>query len=100
MVGNGFNRYPCQNKGRFEHDGRKYCKIHHPITVKKRVAAREKEYLKRRLDRLVELHAHELLEALKAVTALADLKCGNLHADEVAIINMGKTAIAKAEGKS
>lgn len=39
----GVSFHRCTRKGRYEHEGRWYCKQHHPDTVAKREEERERE---------------------------------------------------------
>lgn len=43
QVWSGYQAYPCNKTARYEHEGRWYCKKHHPPTVDaKRIAKNEK----------------------------------------------------------
>lgn len=43
QVWSGYQAYPCNKTAKYEHEGRWYCKKHHPPTVEaKRIAKNEK----------------------------------------------------------
>ena len=44
QVWTGLRYYPCNNIGRQEHDGKWYCKRHHPPTVAAKEAARKEKW--------------------------------------------------------
>ena len=102
-VWGGFSPYSCGKKAKHEHEGKWYCKTHHPPTVQAkkeaRIERREKQFAEQR-ERLAQKEAQraeqrrradlypELLEALRW-TARA------LHAEHPAAIK-ARAAIAKA----
>ena len=114
----GHTKYlPCGKTARYEHEGRWYCKRHHPPTVEAKLDARNKKWEEDSRSRLQAIkEANEaraemqrraaaydgliaqrdaLLEALKGLVAWAD----DLRRDDpVEDLRKARAAIAKAEG--
>jgi hypothetical protein len=102
----GFSYYSCGKKAKHEHEGKWYCKTHHPPTVQAKTDARnerwEKQFAEQR-ERIAQQEAQraeqkrradlypELLEALKAILA-AQSEFEEWEAQQAA-----RVVVAKAE---
>jgi hypothetical protein len=81
-IWDGYSSYSCGKKAKYEHEGKWYCKTHHPPTVQAKTDARNEKYEKERAEqrkRLAQQEAQrveqkrraelypELLEVLKEI---------------------------------
>jgi hypothetical protein len=62
-TGRGFHRYGCTKKGTLEHDGKWWCKQHHPPTVAAKAEARRTAW---RSERDAQVAAERRSKALAA----------------------------------
>ena len=67
----GWHRYKCSRRGSYQHEGKLYCKIHHPPTAKAKRDARTKAWnAEYDADRMVRDANAELKTAREALFAL------------------------------
>ena len=103
--------HACGRTGAYEHEGKHYCKMHHPPTVKAKREAKHAKWIaeaqakraaeKQLLDRMSEQKRraecfHDLLEALQLIQGMAVDQRGddfNLSTEQWAQVH---AAIAKA----
>jgi hypothetical protein len=106
QVWQGYHHHPCGNSAKYEHEGRHYCKTHHPPAIAEKRAARDARWAaeavrlakERKLQNEVrELREHKaacfavLLEALKYAVDNPEFKSDEFD-------RMARAAIQKAEG--
>lgn len=44
MVSNGWHSYQCSKSGKLEHEGKLFCGLHHPPTIWKKRAEKERQW--------------------------------------------------------
>jgi hypothetical protein len=109
----GYHHHSCGRTAGYEHEGKRYCKTHHPPTVKAKNEERDRKWLEKySYKRAVEEEAakaraeqerraecySDLLEALKACADIVEKRMEHTH-ELIAHMKACK-AIAKAEGQS
>jgi hypothetical protein len=104
---------PCGKNAKYEHEGKWFCKIHHPPTVAEKNKARNERWEKKwaahceRVEQKAEQQRRadlypELLGALQNIAATARLAeefKSDWCAAATGMVRMARAAIAKAEGK-
>lgn len=94
----GFYAHQCNNTGKYEHNGKHFCKTHNPLSVQEKKSLRDAEF-KLKHESFRKKHflisaAPELLEACEALCH--DELTGEQFAMRLAF---AKKAIAKAKGE-
>lgn len=81
MTYSNWTHHPCTRNGKYEHEGKAYCKIHHPPSIAEKNAARDKRWEeerraadKARLNAAYETVAEDLGVTVKQLKATPDIK--------------------------
>ncbi len=109
-AGHYIGSHTCNKTARYEHNGKWYCKTHHPPTVEEKrrahAAKREAEFDAERAQRAQQHREHAEMqrraaaydELLEALNDIANTDPVDAALDPQRAVRIARAAIAKAEG--